>query len=709
MAEDTQIAAKPLWPLVLAGLASLGWLLLAFAAMSPLFGMNLPPAFTQSALAAGVALNVGAPLAVFWLVAMRLRENFGVRRDQATLLVEQTRLSEIRLDEGSEALVRLESRLNDFTGQLTAMARPVERQHQALVASIAGLETAAQTLMDASQRSESAAVRIGAETPAATTAAERLTALLDASREALAGQIQEADALLAALNGRMADARQEAGAAAGEAEARIAAITAVVSTAQAAMQQPLDALNEGVDNALNRTTEALNSTRSGVHAQTNALLASVDQARTTLDHISGEAARIFAERLAGLDSTLGELQEKLDMQANSATAMVGKLVEDFERFDAQLASSTAQTGSSIEAVTAHIRGASEALDAMATPVETRNQSLVDLAGQVAALDANAASLFGAFDSRVPAIVPGLEDLGQRLARLHEEATALGTPIEAGADTIASAQSRLESAGTALEGAVTALGDRLSGAEASLAAITRTTEDEALAAASQLVDSFARIREIANQSAGTMRDTLAVIISDAEAALDKAGSDRAEAAFGAPIRTALTELGSVQERAASAAQAAAERVTQRLMTLTQTVAHVETHFDKRQTEIDIRNRSDIARRASTLISGLNEAAIDLTRLLALDIEDQSYDEWLAGDRSRFVRHLARSLDGDTGKAIARHLAHDPAFRVDATRYVEDFESLIGHVTADPKGRALASTLLASDPGKLYLALTQGSAS
>jgi chromosome segregation ATPase len=696
---------SPRWPYVVAGLASLLWLLLAVAAMSPLLAADLPPAFQPVAMAAGILLNFVAPLAILWLVATRLYDNRARREAQAAMLAEQSRLACERIDLGAAALASLETRLGDLAGQLTAMAKPVERQHQALGLSLVGLEAVTTGLDAAARRTEAAANTLGAETPAATAAAEQLAELLDRSREALAGQMAEADALLARLAERLAAARAEASATGTDAAAHINALTAATTAAQAALGAPLEALNEGVDAALGRTTAALDASREGVNAQTDAMLASVEQARTSIDEIGGEAARAIAARLAELGDTLASLAASLDAQSDRATALVERLAVHVRGFDDQLVESTRTGSASLLTLSEGLDTARTALVAMDEPVAAKDSALAALNARLTELDARAGQLFGQIGEQLPAIQPGLDGLGQQLARLHEDTSALSTPIEAGADTLNSAQSRLEAAAAALDAATAQLADQLAGAEASVTSLTRTTEDQALAAAAQLIDSFGRVREVANQAAGTMRETLSGVVAEAEAALDRAGTTRAETAFGTPIRSELAALEAAQTRAAAAAQAAVERVSDRLLNLTRTVSEVETHFDKRETALDVRDRMNLVKRATSLLGALQAQSIDLARLLSLDIEDADYEAWLQGDRSRFVRQLAQGLENGTGRAISRHLAHDAAFRVEAARYAEDFESLIAHVMQDKQGRTLAATLLASDPGKLYIALAQ----
>lgn len=696
---------RPRWPYLIAGFASLVWLVLAFFAMAPLMQVNLPSGLEPVAMSAGILLNFIAPVAILWLVATRLRDHSGARAARMALMEEHSRLIAERLDCSTVAVEQLESRLSDLTGQLTAMAKPVERQHQALSLSLQGLGEVASALDAAAGRSEAATTRLGQEIPLARASAEALAGLLEESRLALTGQLQTAETLLAALAQRLAEARAEAGLTGNEAEARISALAAAVSAASEQLARPLAALSQGVDDALSRTAEAVDTTRAGVQAQTNAMLASVDQARSTIDLIADESARAIAERLTQLTQTLNEIDASLVAQSARAGEWVETLSSQFRTLDSQLAASAHSGQELLAALDGKLLAANATLTGLGKPIADTQQGLDALQERLTGLEAATAQAFGQLAEQVPAGQAGLDELSRHLSRLETAAQGLVVPIEAGTDSLSASQSRLEAASKALDSAAEALNARLISAEASIAGITQSAEDEALSAANQLIDSFSRIREIATQSAGMMRETLAGVVAEAEAALDRAGTSRAATAFGTPIRAELAALEAAQGRAADAAQKAAERVAERLMQLSATVGEVESHFDRRQTELDIRDRMDLVKRATQLLTSLQDQAIDLSRLLRLDIEDKAYDEWLSGDRSRFLRHLALGLENGVGRAVLRHLSHDAAFRADAARYVEDFEALIAHVMQDRQGRTLASTLLASDPGKLYMALAQ----
>jgi hypothetical protein len=203
----------------------------------------------------------------------------------------------------------------------------------------------------------------------------------------------------------------------------------------------------------------------------------------------------------------------------------------------------------------------------------------------------------------------------------------------------------------------------------------------------------------------MRTTLDGVVAEAEQALHDAGTTRAKAAFGDPIRAEIAGLDGAATQAGAAAQATADRIAARLLGLTATIATVEARIDEVDTRYDLRLRGDIAGRSAALLDSLKAQAIDIARPMAIDVGDGDWATYLKGDRGLFARRAVRLIDGGTARAIARHYEHDTAFAEQAARYIGEFETLLDRARADRAGQALAVTLISSDIGKLYVVLNQ----
>jgi predicted nucleic acid-binding Zn-ribbon protein len=694
-------------PFAFALLASLLWLvaLAAYGTATFIPALAISPALRSIGIVAGMTLALSAPLALIWLTAAQLRARSGIRAQRTALIAQHADFTDRKLEKSGYALTLLEDRMTALASRIEAIATPVEAQHDALTAATTKLEAMSARLTDVSVQTEKATAALGAATPAAIAQAERLSSLLATGMADLRSQLAETQTLLETLHSGTAAADEASRAAAEAVSARVEALVAASNNAQAAIAAPLAQLVEGVDTAFARTARAMDTTRDGVHAQTNAMLASVEQARVTLDHIGGEAARQVDTRLATLLSTAATLGSEIETQAARAQALIDDVSKGFTILDAKLGNSAATGTSTLDTITERMNEARDAIFRLGEPISATETALGTVEARLSSLGDAAATTFGSLDVALPAALPRLEDMAIRLSELHDRADQLSLPLQSGGDSITAAQAQLDRARASLETAAVQLGQELVTARDALTEIDTMTGSTSLAASSQLIDVFARVREIANQTAGTMRETLSNVVAEAEAALDQAGSQRAELAFGAPIRASIAEVEVLQERVAAAGQAAAERVTQRLLGLTETVAKVESRIDEVDTRYEIRARNTLSKRASDLVSSMQSGAIDIAGLLAFEIEDTAWDNYLAGDKSIFARRIVERIDAGGTRALARHFDHDAEFRTQATHYIEEFEALIAHVLPDREGHALATTLLSSHIGKLYIALGQ----
>jgi hypothetical protein len=103
--------------------------------------------------------------------------------------------------------------------------------------------------------------------------------------------------------------------------------------------------------------------------------------------------------------------------------------------------------------------------------------------------------------------------------------------------------------------------------------------------------------------------------------------------------------------------------------------------------------------------MNSAAIDVGKILSDEVDDKAWDSYLKGNRGVFTRRAVRLLDGGETRAIKAHYDSDIEFQRSVNRYIADFESMIRRVMAERDGGMIAVTLMSSDMGKLYAALTQ----
>jgi hypothetical protein len=107
--------------------------------------------------------------------------------------------------------------------------------------------------------------------------------------------------------------------------------------------------------------------------------------------------------------------------------------------------------------------------------------------------------------------------------------------------------------------------------------------------------------------------------------------------------------------------------------------------------------------SSLQGSLAELAVDL-EALANDTSDPAlWRRWLEGDRTVFARQLAASIGPESVDRIASLYRDNPRFHDTADAYLEDFEGMLKRTRGNDPDGVLASSILTSDTGKIYLAI------
>jgi hypothetical protein len=105
----------------------------------------------------------------------------------------------------------------------------------------------------------------------------------------------------------------------------------------------------------------------------------------------------------------------------------------------------------------------------------------------------------------------------------------------------------------------------------------------------------------------------------------------------------------------------------------------------------------------LQASLAELAVDLEPLASDASDPTLWRRWLEGDRTAFARQLAASIGPESVDRIAALYRDNPRFHETADTYLDDFEGMLKRTRANDPDGVLASSLLTSDTGKIYLAI------
>lgn len=687
MSDSTEVPGGR-WPIVLLAIVALLWLAAtAFVVAGALPGIQSLTTPESTTAASALVLQVLPPLAVTILaLALLLRT-----RPMPARAIQAIEARHDTARAASDALARdavtLDDMLDRIAVRITALRDAATDEAAKLAAGLAAIDASATRLTAAADAGSSAGATLKAVLPDAAERIDGLSAALATTAAETTRQLAEVETLLAAVWTASDDATRRHDGAADAATARLAALNTAADGVATRVGAQVETLQRAVAEAFDGTTAALTTTREGVEAQTAALLASVDQARVGVDHIGGEAGRVIGERVEQLLGLATALGERLAAQEGQANRFADSAAREFGILDAKLVNAAASAGTTLDRLSERLAAVRDAVHALSNPLGETGAAVGEIEAGLARLEAGSSAVLASLGTDLPATGDGIGALGERVAALRADLDALAAPVTASEAATARIVAQLGDARRDAEGVETATGTA------------------ALAASQQLIEVLARVREVAAVTAGTMRETLAGVVSEAEAALADAGTTRARTAFGDPVAGEIAALTAASERAATAAQGAAERVTQRLLGLTQTIATVEARIDEVDTRYDVTLRDDLAKRSQALLESLQSSAIDLTSLLSIDVGDEAWRAYLKGDRGIFARRAVRLLDRGTARKVERHFEHDTVFREQATRFITEFETLLARVRADREGAALAVTLVSSDIGKLYVVLAQ----
>jgi hypothetical protein len=163
-----------------------------------------------------------------------------------------------------------------------------------------------------------------------------------------------------------------------------------------------------------------------------------------------------------------------------------------------------------------------------------------------------------------------------------------------------------------------------------------------------------------------------------------------------------ELGRAH-KGLSGIENAAERLAPPLEAIVAAVAATEERLGAVEARFTRRERSSLARDAQALMTRLGSDTAELAGLLQLPVPEAIWQDWLRGDRTTLPRNVRALLGEADQRKLARHLAHDPVFRVAGFRFLDGFEAMLARLLEDRDGEALAATLLSGDFGALYMRL------
>lgn len=550
---------------------------------------------------------------------------------------------------------------------------------------------------------------------------------------------------LAAIIARSHEADELIGAASGRLATHIGRIETRAERTARTIDEVATGLGSAVDATLDRTTAAIEASRTSLDLQREAMAAMIGHGRAALDEAGTSAAASIAQRLSEMSDLAGGLSSQLAHQDEEARRLVANLEQALgaieSRFEALGATGAEQTADLVELVVT-----------LSEQVDNLGQAVSNGIAGARTLTDRATGLRIAFDS----IVANIErDLPQTMQRVENEAArgdatirAITAQAEQLAATVERATDRLSSADMMIDRqreAVSGLGDQAARRMAGIAAegdamLERQRElsdafaEEANArlealrdhsnelgrliaetesnmrslselSGSGLIDAILKIRETAGEAARGARAALESIIPASTDRLARSSAEAIERAFGDQINQRIYLISDTAEAAVAAANQASERLLGQMLSVAEATLSMEKRVADAQARQEQIDQTEVSREVSILIEHLNSAAIDVTKLISHDVPDGAWKAYLHGDHGAFTRTAVRLLRNEEAGRVARLYDGDVEFREHVNRYIHDFEALLRRVLSSRDGSALAVTMLSSDMGKLYVALAQ----
>lgn len=720
--------------LLFAALASLAWLALAAAVVWLIAGSAGVGALTLTEWA-GVAGGVAAPLSAIWLIALvaarvwpgqqrEMLARIEAAEERFALTARETRTQLESIDSVLAAVtMRVEGLRKVFAdeveGFVTATDAAVHRTRTlagTLAEDRAAIDASAAALATSSDKARASFDSLASALPEAEAQVNRIAGLLATSATDARTQLQETEDLLAAVWTRSEEAGAQAKAATASLTSVISAIATSAGDAESRLGTYATALEASGDAALAKTSEALEATRAGVEAQTAALAAAISRTSLDLEDIGGRAIETIASRITAIAEHVAELSKRISEQDAGSRGFLDTVERGFSVLDAKLGNAANSSESVLASLSARIAQVRGEIDSLSTPLGTTRGAAKEIGDALASVRAATDQALASLAEGVPAgaekglgaidaLRGSVTNLSQDIDRVSERAAAINSPIAAGRKAIDELLDGLEDQRESLEAVVAKVRGEIEAAQGILSGVERSAESTALSATTQLIDALGRVREVAAQTAGTVKTALEAVVEEAREALSKASREAVRQSAIEPVETQIKALEAAGTRSADAAQLAAERLSRQLVSVAETAAAIETRVNEADAHLDAALRKDIGRQSELLVEALNSASIDIAKGLSAEVTETAWKQYLAGERGVFSRRAVQILTSRDAKEVTRRYSEDAEFRDGVRRYIHDFEAMLRRFNADRDGNALSMTLLSSDLGKLYVALAQ----
>jgi hypothetical protein len=125
---------------------------------------------------------------------------------------------------------------------------------------------------------------------------------------------------------------------------------------------------------------------------------------------------------------------------------------------------------------------------------------------------------------------------------------------------------------------------------------------------------------------------------------------------------------------------------------------------RNADMEVR-RDSFLHAASEIVSQLNAASVDVSRLLHEGIPADAWAKYQSGDRGFFTRRLLKIKDEGAIPIVRQKYHVDSDFRAHVDRFIRQFEKLEERALAIDSDKLLHQAFMTADVGKVYILLSE----
>jgi predicted nucleic acid-binding Zn-ribbon protein/uncharacterized membrane protein YhdT len=549
-------------------------------------------------------------------------------------------------------------------------------------------------------------------------ALERTIAAVEATLRTVAADSANAfrgvETMMAAVQARNHTAGSEAEATLANLTALLARIDEASTRNTAALSKRAYALDAAVDGVLERTTAAVDGIHARVVGQLQALAGGVDGAGRQLGLLGDDGIRLFNQRLDMLRRMSDDLQARFAAHNDDSGRLRSNLETWLDALAARLADAGSQgaetarvlaekTRAGLEPIEAQMTAIAAQIAQIAAPVAATGTALAALETQAGAVAASVETVETGLAARLGSSRAAIAAMAADADRLIDAVRALEGAADDGSAQLGEAATRLGRDQQALAGVAADISSAFETTRTTLGEIESRSERAAAAIESGLAGQLERLAAATDDTAAAMQARLAAVLDDTIAALGEVATRRAESAFETPLRAQLQAVEQAGAQAAATGQAAAAQLARSMLSLVETVNAVDARIGEVETRFAIRARDSMASRAMRIMRQLEASSIDIAQLLRLPISDVDWQRHQQGDGAAIAQAVVLQIDRDTARQMERLFRQDPAFNAEAGHFCTMFETMVQRLLGDTDGDALATTLLSSDIGKLYVGI------